>query len=374
MKTLAKISMGLPIVLLAVLPVNGWSQCDDPVHVDLGRDTVICQNGALILDAGEAGTYLWQDKSTDRYLSVTSPGLYYVTASNGCSSDRDTILIRLVVPPDFTLKVPDKNYFCKGERVSVEPDGLSPITDFFLEWSVDSTGTIGSPFIVIDSTSDVTLMVKDLHGCKKSKNIKVDFQFPYEHEQILLATYDTVADRNMVIWSRTPGKRTDRYDIIRGLSRDNLMGEVPFGASTMMIDEQTDPNVAPAYYNLSLKDSCNNASTLNAEKGHRTMFLQTEINADGQIVLRWNRYLGFDYDFFYIFRGTDENPPVLIDSVSNNRQQDEMSYTDLSARAGMNYRYQVGVKAPQPVYYEIADRKKAKRRTICLFTFQPGRQ
>jgi len=53
---------------------------------DLGPDLVICDGNPQILDAGAFSAYLWSDMSTGQTLSVSSPGIYSVTVTdgNGC--------------------------------------------------------------------------------------------------------------------------------------------------------------------------------------------------------------------------------------------------------------------------------------------------
>jgi len=61
----------------------------------LGRDTVLCANGSLLLKAGaQFLSYQWQDNSTDSNLLATKPGLYYVKVTDGClNSYADSITL-----------------------------------------------------------------------------------------------------------------------------------------------------------------------------------------------------------------------------------------------------------------------------------------
>lgn len=64
--------------------------------IDLGPDTVLCI-ADLVLDAGNPGaSFSWNDLSTEQWLEITDPGIYYTTVTdvNGCQvSDTITILI-----------------------------------------------------------------------------------------------------------------------------------------------------------------------------------------------------------------------------------------------------------------------------------------
>jgi hypothetical protein len=76
-------------------------------------------------------------------------------------------------------------------------------------------------------------------------------------------------------------------------------------------------------------------------------------------VLHWNKYQGFDFDWYYIYRGTRSDNLGVIDSVKNTGLLDFETYTDLTGTDGEAYYYQVAVKTPEPIYYDIPDRKKA---------------
>ena len=60
--------------------------------VNLGPDTILCENANLLLsDVTVGATYLWQDASTNTTFNVTTAGLYWLEATlNGCDA-RDTI-------------------------------------------------------------------------------------------------------------------------------------------------------------------------------------------------------------------------------------------------------------------------------------------
>ncbi len=76
-------------------------------EVDLGNDTSICTGLSITLDAGNPGSeYLWNDNSTNKTLSVTTPGIYYVTVTNtaGCSiTDSIELLMEKYPYGDFDM-------------------------------------------------------------------------------------------------------------------------------------------------------------------------------------------------------------------------------------------------------------------------------
>lgn len=64
----------------------------------LGKDTVICENSSLQLNAFVSGaTYLWSNFSTNASIVVQTPGLYTCVVSNECGVSRDEIIVRTEV-------------------------------------------------------------------------------------------------------------------------------------------------------------------------------------------------------------------------------------------------------------------------------------
>ena len=107
----------------------------------------------------------------------------------------------------------ERNYFCRGEDVNIAVNITDALGDCEVQWSNSSSK---DAVINIDSTQNIEVSVRDVNGCSRKRNIDVEFQFPFEEEKILLATYDKETDRNMVIWSRTPGRRTEIFNVFNG--------------------------------------------------------------------------------------------------------------------------------------------------------------
>lgn len=70
-------------------------------QVNLGPDQRICANTTITLDAAQAGvSYKWQDGSTAPRYTVTAPGKYWVTLTNGkgCSASDTVRIAHLPIP------------------------------------------------------------------------------------------------------------------------------------------------------------------------------------------------------------------------------------------------------------------------------------
>jgi len=81
---------------------------------DLGPDKEICEGDSLLLSPGLFNSYLWQNGSTNQYLTASLPGVYSVTVTENCGSATDNILIKTkdctpYFPNTFTPNKDGKN-------------------------------------------------------------------------------------------------------------------------------------------------------------------------------------------------------------------------------------------------------------------------
>jgi gliding motility-associated-like protein len=98
--------------------------------INLGNDTTLCVGQTLLLDATSpnAGSYLWQDNSSNSTYTVTQQGTYFVKVTNddNCSLATDTISVTMI---NCTGEEPT------GPAVLTMPNIFTPdndgINDFF---------------------------------------------------------------------------------------------------------------------------------------------------------------------------------------------------------------------------------------------------
>jgi len=93
------------VVIVTVTDINGC-QADDIVminvsplpFIDLGNDTTICEGETLVLNAGIAQSYLWNDNSTSQTLNVDLAGEYFVEVTNiNACTNSDTINVNVII-------------------------------------------------------------------------------------------------------------------------------------------------------------------------------------------------------------------------------------------------------------------------------------
>ena len=120
---------------------------NDWFEVDLGPDTVFCEDTDYSLSAGDwsDATYLWEDGSTEAVRTLEEAGTYWVEAARGVCIDVDTLILALRRNPSLELFTEDQSH-CLGDTVVL--DFKTFYADFFrwedgseeVERSVTSSG------------------------------------------------------------------------------------------------------------------------------------------------------------------------------------------------------------------------------------------
>ena len=150
---------------------------DAPV-VDLGDDRSACPSDNIVLDGGDAGnTYVWTSESgfpiseTSNMLSITESDTYYVEASNGACSSRDTVSITFTELPMLDLGADVT--VCQGEDVQLT--GIS--SGFDIEWYLDDVliaGENGENLNALESGTYI-MKVASSPDCAISDTVVVSF-------------------------------------------------------------------------------------------------------------------------------------------------------------------------------------------------------
>ena len=116
---------------------------------DLGSDSIICDGGFLVnLTQDTAYSYSWNTGSSADSISVSSPGVYSVTVSDGCGTNSDTLNIDSIIP--FDVNLPPDSILCNGDTLPIQVS----IPNGSYTWSTGDTTSIIS--ITAVGTYEVT--------------------------------------------------------------------------------------------------------------------------------------------------------------------------------------------------------------------------
>jgi gliding motility-associated-like protein len=135
-----------------------------PGIFSLGNDTALCKGSSIQLNAGSGfNSYLWQDGSADSVLTVTQPGVYFVSVDNVCGDVyKDTIVVQQVNVP--LLNIGRDTSICKGDTLQLAA------TNGFNQYGWQPAASVNGqgPVVTIYPLQNITItaIATTIEGCK----------------------------------------------------------------------------------------------------------------------------------------------------------------------------------------------------------------
>ncbi len=131
----------------------------------LGNDTAICPGSAIVLDPSPvytfdwffgASNYLWQDGSGDSVFTATSAGSYWVSVTNSCGTQSDTLVIADLSP---LINVTNAT-ICQGQTAILVASGAITYT-----WPAGATVTGTNTASVTPVITTSYIITGNMAGC-----------------------------------------------------------------------------------------------------------------------------------------------------------------------------------------------------------------
>ncbi|WP_375562253.1 gliding motility-associated C-terminal domain-containing protein [Bernardetia sp. OM2101] len=155
---------------------------DQKPNIDLGFDTLLCQNESIIISLPISYDYIWFDTDTSKNRSFSSAGIYYFDIINECGAKRDSIIINNFVEP--TVDLGEDKLLCEGETVVLS---IENPTNFPVLWN---TG---------DTTNSIEINKKGTYSVQLFSNCQIysdSVQINYKSKPNLTPQKDTVLCQN----------------------------------------------------------------------------------------------------------------------------------------------------------------------------------
>ncbi len=131
-------------------------------------DTTICGTNSISIDPvlfGNGYTYSWSNGSTDSTLSVSTPGKYVVTVSNGTCSTTDSVTVSAGQIPE-AVSIAGQNSYCQGDNASLN---ITPQSGVSYTWTgpngFSSVSTSISISGIQTNQAGFYSVVSTLNGC-----------------------------------------------------------------------------------------------------------------------------------------------------------------------------------------------------------------
>ncbi|HRI62363.1 MAG TPA: gliding motility-associated C-terminal domain-containing protein [Saprospiraceae bacterium] len=145
---------------------------------DLAGDSLLCTGETGMLQVpGFFSAFQWSNGSNKGVIQIATPGLYSVTvtASNGCTGEKETAVI--VLMPDFSLDF-------QSPLCAASADGTIWINNFFggispYEVSLDGSAFQSDTFFSNLPAGDYQLTLRDAAGCTNSMTLALAAPPPF---------------------------------------------------------------------------------------------------------------------------------------------------------------------------------------------------
>ncbi|MFN0201951.1 MAG: GEVED domain-containing protein [Bacteroidia bacterium] len=138
------------------------------IPINLGPDISQCTGTPVILNAGNLGGvfYSWNTGQTSPVITVASPGLYYVIATNGTCTNSDSINVAYGTPPSVNLG-PDQAA-CGPVTLDAGNAGAT------FSWSTGAA----TQAITVTSSNNYSVIVTGANGCATTDAINIAIYQP----------------------------------------------------------------------------------------------------------------------------------------------------------------------------------------------------
>ncbi len=147
------------------------------LQVDIGNDTSICVGEEFTLTSSHNFlTYLWSNGSTAKSIRVNQPGVYILTASNGCVAISDTIVVRnfTALKTDYSI-VPQKSSAIEPIYFSSSPDSGMQVSWTFVEG--ESEEAFFDHTFNSNGIFPISFTITDGNGCNYSDTSYVEIAY-----------------------------------------------------------------------------------------------------------------------------------------------------------------------------------------------------
>jgi hypothetical protein len=337
---------------------ESWNTMDDCGVVAFEEawinDSVVCDTGRMSFTVFDVPVdsvtdYLWDADDGVITLSTESNAVikWNTTGEKNVSlaitktgGAKDTFRTTITVYAGFSVSLGEDFTVCPNTEFTLTPSTVNGIRPFEYLWNSIPGDSVfeGSR----NDTSNIMLRIKDNAGCTVTDNININVSMKSFNEQICMVTVDVATGKNKIVWQKTAGKLTAQYQVLKETTvagQYSVLGTIPFYNESVFTDTASEPSKHADRYRILTIDSCGNAPSPSGD--HQTIHLVLSPGLPGKFNLSWSPYIGFNYNTYYIYKGSTPESLELIDSIAKTKTQ----YTD--DESGIAY-YRVAVRREEP--------------------------
>ncbi|MFC2116009.1 right-handed parallel beta-helix repeat-containing protein [Bacteroidota bacterium] len=211
----------------------------------------------------------------------------------------------------------------------------------------------GYKFTPSDSSHEgaYSCIVSNVCGTVETKPANI-----YLAPQICMVTVSTSTGYNLIVWEKKTKAPITAYNVYRESIAAGIydkLASLSFDDLSVFVDTVADPTVQAYIYKITALDTAGNETDADLCMQHKTIHLLVSTNPElNTTQLEWDRYYGFDYYTYKIFRSNTGSDLQEIHSMSSSFN----SWTDPDPQVGELY-YRIAVEKPLPCEPEAGSSK-----------------
>ena len=180
----------------------------------------------------------------------------------------------------------------------------------------------------------------------------------YLAPQICMVTVDPATGNNLVVWEKNSIAPISYYKIYRESQYAGIydpLATIPYDDLSVLMDSTADPVKRAYLYKITAVDTAGHETDIDLCRMHKTIHLLVTTNPETKSTqLDWDRYVGFEYGRYEIFRSDTTINFTSLDIMSSSIS----TYTDTYSEDGIRY-YRVAAIRPDPCYPSGTASRKA---------------
>lgn len=347
-------------------------QGDKPVITRQPVGGSLCEGEYMLMSISvtddDGFNYVWQKDGVDipgsdsailefDAISQNDAGNYRCAVSNSFGTSYSYPVYMDVRTAPKILTGPENLWLEKNKsyNLSVATEGSSPLS--FL-WQKNSRDITGEQLPLLQLTpSDSS--DEGSYRCIVSNSCGMDTTSTailYLAPEICMVTVSPTTGHNLAVWEKATKAPILAYNIYRESAAAGIydrLASISYDALSVFVDTSADPTVQAYLYKITAIDTAQNETDIDLCKPHKTIHLLVTTNPElNTTQLAWDRYYGFDYQTYTIYRS---NTGVNFDPV-HSMSASLNSWTDPDASSGDLF-YRIAVEKPDPCVPEGGSKK-----------------
>jgi len=330
-----------------------------PVIIDQPQNYTRCTGDTVEFSVriAEEAVYQWQKDQVDipgaiheifriDTIQFEHDGNYQCIITNGYGTVKSyPAQLRVKLPPEIYTQ-PEETWAEADEKTTMNI--FASGSDLWYQWRKDSQDLEGK------KTDELAILNtgygdEGSYDCIISNTCGSDTTEPvnlYLAPQLCMVTVDPATGNNLVVWEKKSSAAISHYKIYRESNFAgiyDLLASVPYDDLSVVLDSTADPTSRAFIYKITAVDSSGFETDEDLCKAHKTIHLLVTSNPETKATqLDWDRYVGFDYGTYIIYRSDKSYDFNQIDLMASSTS----TWADPDPGEGTKF-YRIAAERPE---------------------------